>query len=272
MNFVKLYIGDYQRDTGHLSIAEHGAYLLMLQHYYATERPLPTGKALHRLLRAENRAEREAIDEVVRQFWSERDGGLVNGRADEEIRKAEHQRTVNRELGKRGGRPPRTEVAAESQTESVSEAEPIHNPNQTPDTRHQTGKDSAADASVASPPPNDPGDGAPAEPKVPSCPVEQIVADYHATLPQLPRVLVRNDKRDGLIRARWREVFAAGKAADRGDGLALFHEYFAHVAQSRFLTGRAEARNGSPPFVADLEWLMRPTNFAKVVEGRYHRG
>jgi hypothetical protein len=107
---------------------------------------------------------------------------------------------------------------------------------------------------------------------VPPCPVEQIVADYHATLPQLPRVLVRNDKRDGLIRARWREVFAAGKAADRGDGLALFHEYFAHVAQSRFLTGRAEARNGSPPFVADLEWLMRPTNFAKVVEGKYHRG
>ncbi len=88
MNFVKLYIGDYQRDTGHLSIAEHGAYLLMLQHFYATEKPLPTGKALHRLLRAESKAEREAIDCVVRQFWTEADGGLVNGRAREEMAKA----------------------------------------------------------------------------------------------------------------------------------------------------------------------------------------
>ena len=322
MNFVKLYIGDYQRDTGHLSIAEHGAYLLMLQHYYATERPLPTGKALHRLLRAETRAEREAIDAVVRRFWTECDGGLVNSRADEEIAKAsetelggaarraserqrqrrarDRRRALYETLRSRGVTPPFDATTAELEALVGNRLAPNVTrdggatvtadvtrditANQTPDTRHQTLKDSAADASVASPPEKRgeiavvggqesvESDPPQAQPKVPSCPLEQIVADYHATLPQLPRVLVRNDKRDGLIRARWREVFAAGKAADRGDGLALFHEYFTHVAQSRFLTGRAEARNGSPPFVADLEWLMRPTNFAKVVEGKYHRG
>jgi len=134
MNFVKLYIGDYQRDTGHLSIAEHGAYLLMLQHAYATEKPLPTGRALHRLLRAESKADRDAIDSVARQFWAESASGLVNARADEEIRKADHQRTVNREVGKLGGRPRKTE----SVTESPPEPEPNDNPSQTPDTRHQT--------------------------------------------------------------------------------------------------------------------------------------
>lgn len=142
MNFVKLYIGDYQRDTGHLSIAEHGAYLLMLQHFYATEKPLPTGKALHRLLRAESKAEREAIDAVVAAFWIDEGVGLVNRRALDEIRKADHQRTVNREVGKRGGRPPRTESETESvtrpRTESVTDADPNRNPSQTPDTRHQT--------------------------------------------------------------------------------------------------------------------------------------
>ena len=106
----------------------------------------------------------------------------------------------------------------------------------------------------------------------PPCPVDRIVAEYHATLPALPRVLVRNKTRDGLIRGRWREAYSAGKFADRDDGIRLFSEFFEHVRESRFLTGRAEARNGSPPFVADLEWLMRPTNFAKVIEGRYHRG
>ena len=39
MNWYKRYIGDYQRDTGHLSMVEHGSYTLMLDTYYATGRP-----------------------------------------------------------------------------------------------------------------------------------------------------------------------------------------------------------------------------------------
>lgn len=129
MNFVKLYIGDYMRDTGTLTVAEHGAYVLMLLHHYATERPLPTGRELHRLLRAESKAEREAIDSVAVRFWIAGEAGLTNKRAAEEMHKAEHQREVNRIVGKLGGRPKRTE------TESLTESQPKHNPNhsQTPD-------------------------------------------------------------------------------------------------------------------------------------------
>jgi hypothetical protein len=53
--------------------------------------------------------------------------------------------------------------------------------------------------------------------------------------------------------------------------MGLFCEFFDHVSGSRFLTGRADSKPGVPPFCADLEWLMRPTNWAKVVEGKYHR-
>jgi uncharacterized protein YdaU (DUF1376 family) len=129
LNFFKLYIGDYMRDTGTLSVAEHGAYLLMLMHHYATEKPLPTGRELHRLLRAETKADREAIDSVASKFWyAGADGQLFNKRADAELIRAEHQREVNRTVGKLGGRPKRTV------TESVSERNPNYNPNQTPDT------------------------------------------------------------------------------------------------------------------------------------------
>ena len=70
MNFYKHFIGDYARATGHLSILEHGAYRLMLDHFYGTCRPLPSNKkALYRLLRAETEAERRAIDGVALRFW-----------------------------------------------------------------------------------------------------------------------------------------------------------------------------------------------------------
>ena len=99
MNFYKHYIGDYQRDTGHLSLAEHGAYRLMLDIFYATGKPLPAGKkVLYRLLRAAAPAERKAIDAVLAQFWETTPEGLVNRRAAAEIEKADRQAEVNRQI------------------------------------------------------------------------------------------------------------------------------------------------------------------------------
>jgi len=70
MNFYKHFIGDYARATGHLSILEHGAYRLMLDHFYGIGRPLPSNKkALYRLLRAETEIERRAVDAIAIRFW-----------------------------------------------------------------------------------------------------------------------------------------------------------------------------------------------------------
>lgn len=132
MNFFKLYIGDYQRDTAHLSIAEHGAYMLMLQHYYATEKPLPVGKALHRMLRAQDKTERDAIDAVASQFWSTTEAGLVNERADKEIDKASEQAITNARIARE--REARRK-AERTEHDSCSVRSTKHQPNQTPDTR-----------------------------------------------------------------------------------------------------------------------------------------
>jgi len=88
VNFFKLYMGDYQRDTGALSIAEHGAYFLMLQYHYATEKPLPIGKDLYRLIRCASKAERDAVDTVSKLYWIETSDGLINARAQKEMAEA----------------------------------------------------------------------------------------------------------------------------------------------------------------------------------------
>lgn len=135
MNFFKFYIGDYQRDTGTLSLVEHGAYVMMLQFYYATEAPLPKGKELYRLLRAQNKLERDAIERVVGLFWQETEQGLINQRGWTEIEKGQEKIEHNRRVGKMGGRPRKT--VNPDKTQMVIKAKPTHNPNQTPDTRHQ---------------------------------------------------------------------------------------------------------------------------------------
>ena len=105
--------------------------------------------------------------------------------------------------------------------------------------------------------------------KVPPCPIAKIVSAYHAALPELPQMLVVNEPRTAHIRARWREV-CADQSLGAEEGLAWFADFFASIKRSKFLTGRAHNRDPNrKPFVADLEWLMRPTNFVKVFEGKY---
>jgi uncharacterized protein YdaU (DUF1376 family) len=249
VNFFKMYIGDYQRDTGTLTLAQHGAYLLMLQHLYATEKPLPIGRDLHRLLRAENKAEKDAIDFVTAKFWQQTETGLVNDRAMEEIRKGAHQRTVNQEIGKRGGRPRKTESVLFSETESVSDQEPNRNPNQTPDTRVNTSPDGdggkPAVAGVADP-----------------CPHQQIIDLYHRLLPMGRQVREWTPARASALRSRWREK-------PTRQTLAWWERFFTYVSQSAFLTGKTQSADRRP-FEVSLDWLVKPENMAKVIEGAYH--
>lgn len=100
MNFYKRYIGDYQRDTAHLSLMEHGAYTLLLDATYATGKAVPADlEALYRICRAVSKAERAAVASVASQFFPVNgDGSRHNRRADIEIGKYGEQAETNRAI------------------------------------------------------------------------------------------------------------------------------------------------------------------------------
>ena len=99
------------------------------------------------------------------------------------------------------------------------------------------------------------------ETRTPPCPQGEIVALYHAVLPSLRRVREWTPARQVLLRKRWSE------SPDR-QSLEWWRQFFAYVAESDFLMGRTHGQNGEG-FDCDLEWLVRPKNFVKVIEGRY---
>ncbi len=108
-----------------------------------------------------------------------------------------------------------------------------------------------------------------------SCPVDRIVDAYHQYMPSNPKCKVINAARRGAIKARWNEA-AKLDCKPFGystveDGLAAWGSFFATCAQSAFLTGRAEPQPGKPPFIADIDFLMAPSSFAKCLENKYHR-
>jgi uncharacterized protein YdaU (DUF1376 family) len=88
LNYYSHHIGDYARDTAHLTPLEDLAYRRMLDLYYASERPLPSNRqGLYRLLRLRTKEETKAVDSVLQEFFTEIDGSWHNKRADEEIAK-----------------------------------------------------------------------------------------------------------------------------------------------------------------------------------------
>lgn len=104
MNYYERHLGDYARDTGHLTILEHGAYCLLLDRYYATEAGIPAAQA-HRLARARTPEEIAAVDAVLADFFELVDGVWINHRAKEEIVKASARIEAAKSNGKKGGRP-----------------------------------------------------------------------------------------------------------------------------------------------------------------------
>ena len=116
-----------------------------------------------------------------------------------------------------------------------------------------------------------PPDGGP-EVKIPDCDHQGVKDLYHLHLPTLRKVEVWNAARQGYLRQRWREVateLAQAKPIDGKDVLAWWAQFFRHISQSKFLVGKVNNKDGRA-FTADLEWILKPSNFAKIVEGKYH--
>ena len=100
------HIGDFMRDTSHLSPVEECFYRRAIDWYYLNEKPFPNDmREVCRLLRAKGKIQVQAVETVFGDFFFEDGNLLKNSRCEKEISAYNSKNNANRENGKTGGRP-----------------------------------------------------------------------------------------------------------------------------------------------------------------------
>lgn len=106
MRYFQHHIGDYTVATAHLSFIEDAAYHRCLRRYYQDEKPLPPDlAAVARLVGARTKEERQAVSNVLSEFFEICDDGYHQKRADKEIAAYQKKAKTARDNGTNGGRP-----------------------------------------------------------------------------------------------------------------------------------------------------------------------
>lgn len=255
MYYYKRNIGDYAAKAGHLSPLEHGVYTLLLDAYYHREEA-PTRADAIRWARARTQDEVAAVDAVLSEFFTESEGRYRQQRVEDELRAYREKALVNREIAIKREQAKRERTKHDRSTEraqDVHESCLKREPNQEPVTKNQH-----RSKELASP------IGEESASTRTDCPHGEIIAAYHDALPELPAVRVWTDQRRKHLQARWRE-------SPERQSVAWWRAFFGYVRGCPWLMGDGSPSPGRQVFRADLGWLLRPENFAKVIEGRYQR-
>ncbi len=109
--------------------------------------------------------------------------------------------------------------------------------------------------------------------KFPGCPHQEIIALWQKHLPRLTQPRVWEGNRREILKARWAQASKPSAFNETGystlqDGLAWWGSFFAYIAETRLADGfDTDGRIWRP----DLEWVIRPANFQKIIDGKYQK-
>ena len=95
-----------------------------------------------------------------------------------------------------------------------------------------------------------------------TCPHQKIIELYHEHCPTLTQVKIWTEPRKKLLQTRWRED-------EKRQNLEYWKRFFIYVNKSSFLRGEKNKPGAHENWSASLEWILKPANFVKIIEGAY---
>lgn len=263
MHYYQKNIGDYGRDTGHLSALEHGVYNLLIDWYYLNERPITMKEAVR-----VSRGNPDETQVVLSEFFKETSEGWIHSYADRIIAEYHAKAERNRANGAKGGRPPKSSQPIDSiepKTQVVTSGMPEETLTHKPLTTNQ---DKSIPSSSAAP------SDRVAE-RLATVTDEAIHAYNESSLPKskggnLPNVSAKvgREKRQGQIKRclRVARQICEASTGEQKVTAEFWAAYFDLVAQDDFYAGRQRGGNGHENYVPDFELLTREATMLKIYD------
>jgi|GEM_PF-1909208 len=125
MHYYKRNIGDYAKKAGRLSMLQHGAYTLLLDTCYDREQ-FPTKEEAIEWTWASTTAEIEAVEFVLRKFFTLEDGVYIQKRIKEELEEYHSKSQTNKRIAQE--RETKRREKSTKRVPDVHEPPPNHKP------------------------------------------------------------------------------------------------------------------------------------------------
>jgi len=143
--WMPMFWGDYLRDTSHLTMAEHGAYLLLIARYWTSGRALPDDDAqLSKIVHAQG-AVWKRIRPRISAFFQVENGRWYHARIERELTAAYDRKGAAIKRGKHGA------AVRWRNGASIDQAENKHSYHNHHHINHESESESLTDAARAKP-------------------------------------------------------------------------------------------------------------------------
>ena len=250
-------IGDYRKDTSHLSLLEHGIYRQLLDTYYLEEVPLSNDLA--KLMRSHSirtNDEQQALQNVLTDFFSLTEEGYIHHRCDKELAhiygKSESARAS---ANARWSRKHKESDANAMPTQCEHDANGM-----LPNTQD--------------PIPNTQLKPSLGETKFPPCPYDSLLLLWKKHLPHLTQPRTWEGSRQANMKSRWIQASKPSQYSPDGyktkeDGIEWWDGFFSYIATDTKLAEGFESKDRS--WKPDLQWILLPANFQKIIDGNYNK-
>ena len=247
MYYYNFHIGDFIKDSAHLTLEEEAIYRRLIDLYYTTEQPIPLDiNAVSRSIRA--RGNEEMIELILNEFFNKTLKGFKQKRIEKELKKYKEKSEKAAKSAKarwdKASKPcERNANALQTHSERNANRKPI-----TDNRKPITNKDSKKD----------------------KIPYQQIADSYNTNfaIPSLnPEVAKLNSERKRLIKILWLTCTDSDDETKLTNNLEYWTRYFDHCSGIKFLRGDTERTDSFKTWRPDINYVMKEKTYIQVLEG-----